>query len=304
MVAVDIPSGVDGLTGAVQGTAVQATSTVTFAARKPGLVFEPGRSPRRAIRVVDIGIDLGPDGADPPPIACYDGRRRAPAPAAPATDAHKWVAGVMVVGGSGGMTGAPMFVSHAAMRAGAGMVWCGLPGDAAAARAGGFRGDHACAARHEGRRARAACRRGGSRRHLTVPRASRSGPGSAPTLRCASAVFALVAEARVPLVLDADGLNALNGDLEPLRTRQTLGVPTIVTPHDGEYARLAGQPVGDDRIAAAQRLADRSSAVVLLKGPGTVIAEPRSAAGRAGSRSTTRAAPRWPPRAPATCSPE
>ena len=98
------------------------------------------------------------------------------------------------------------------------------------------------------------------------------GLGSDPAVR--QAVFALVAEARVPLVLDADGLNALNGDLEPLRTRQTLGAPTIVTPHDGEYARLAGQPVGDDRIAAAQRLADRSTAVVLLKGPGTVIAEP------------------------------
>ena len=54
------------------------------------------------------------------------------------------------------------------------------------------------------------------------------------------AVFALVAEARVPLVLDADGLNALNGDLEPLRTRRTLGAPTVLTPHDGEYARLAG----------------------------------------------------------------
>ena len=84
--------------------------------------------------------------------------------------AHKWMAGVMVVGGSGGMTGAPMFVSHAAMRAGAGIVWCGLPGDAAAARAVRFRGDHACASRHEGRRARAARRRSGPRRHLTVPR--------------------------------------------------------------------------------------------------------------------------------------
>ena len=86
MVAVDIPSGVDGLTGAVQGTAVQATSTVTFAARKPGLVFEPGRSQAGRIRVVDIGIDLGPDGADPPPIACYDADDVAPAPPAPAAD--------------------------------------------------------------------------------------------------------------------------------------------------------------------------------------------------------------------------
>ena len=119
------------------------------------------------------------------------------------------------------------------------------------------------------------------------------------------AVFALVAEARVPLVLDADGLNALNGDLEPLRARQTLGVATVLTPHDGEYARLAGQPVGEDRIAAAQRLADRSGAVVLLKGPGTVIAEPAaSAADRAASHSTTPAAPRSPPLGRATCSRE
>ena len=72
VIAVDIPSGVDGLTGAVQGTAVRATTTVTFAARKPGLVFEPGRSHAGSVRVVDIGIDLGIDGADPPPIACYE----------------------------------------------------------------------------------------------------------------------------------------------------------------------------------------------------------------------------------------
>src|SRR5262249_17993231 len=91
-------------------------------------------------------------------------------------------------------------------------------------------------------------------------------------------------EARVPLVLDADGLNALNGDLGPLRTRQTLGAPTVLTPHEGEYARLAGEPVGEDRIDAARRLADRSGAVVLLKGPATVVAEP------AGARTTRRVA--------------
>jgi hydroxyethylthiazole kinase-like uncharacterized protein yjeF len=80
-----------------------------------------------------------------------------------------------------------------------------------------------------------------------------------------------VAKAPVPLVLDADGLNALTGDLEPLRAR---GGATIVTPHEGEYARLAGEPVGTDRLTAARRLAERSGAVVLLKGPATVVAEP------------------------------
>src|SRR5262249_36338355 len=89
------------------------------------------------VRVADIGIDLGPDGSEPPLLGTLDdadvGRLLRPR----APSAHKWTAAVMVVGGSDGMTGAPMFVSHAAMRAGAGIVWCGLPGDDAARRASG-----------------------------------------------------------------------------------------------------------------------------------------------------------------------
>ncbi|MEX1008917.1 MAG: NAD(P)H-hydrate dehydratase [Acidimicrobiia bacterium] len=275
VVAVDIPSGVDGLTGEVQGTAVRANSTVTFAARKPGLVFEPGRSHAGRITVAQIGIDLGDDGADLPQIALFEANdvRHALPPRAPT--AHKWAAGVMVVGGSGGMTGAPMFVSHAAMRAGAGIVWCGLPGDDAANRAGGTEViTRALPATPEGALALLAA--DAVLADIARFRALALGPGLGLDPAVRGAVCALVAEARVPLVLDADGLNALNGDLEPLRARQTLGVPTVLTPHDGEYARLAGEPVGDDRIAAATRLADRSGAVVLLKGPGTVIAAPAS----------------------------
>jgi hydroxyethylthiazole kinase-like uncharacterized protein yjeF len=100
------------------------------------------------------------------------------------------------------------------------------------------------------------------------------GPGLGAGPAVGRAVCALVAAARVPMVLDADGLNALAGDLAPLRSRHTLGAPTVLTPHEGEYARLMGAPVGGDRVAAAMALADRSRAVVLLKGPGTVIAAP------------------------------
>ena len=132
VVAVDIPSGVDGLTGAVHGTAVRATSTVTFAARKPGLVFEPGQSHAGVVTVADIGIDVVEDGERGLEMFEVDDVAAALPPRRP--DAHKWMAGVLVVGGSGGMTGAPMFVSHAAMRAGAGIVWCGLPGEDAARR--------------------------------------------------------------------------------------------------------------------------------------------------------------------------
>ncbi len=275
VIAVDIPSGVDGLTGAVHGTAVRARSTVTFEARKPGLVFEPGRSHAGSITVAHIGIDLGDDGVGVPPIALFEANDVARALPPRAPTAHKWSAGVMVVGGSGGMTGAPMFVSHAAMRAGAGIVWCGLPGDDAAHRAAGTEViTRALPATPDGALAPLAA--DAVLAEISRFRALAVGPGlgSDPAMR--QAVCTLVAEARVPLVLDADGLNAMNRELEPLRARQTLGMPTVLTPHDGEYARLAGEPVGDDRIAAATRLADRSGAVVLLKGPGTVIAEPGS----------------------------
>ena len=128
-IAIDIPSGVDGLQGSTFGPVVHATRTVTFAARKPGLVFEPGRSHAGEVVVADIGIDLhDPAGAEAHAglVTAADVCTWLP-PREP--DAHKWQSGVMVVGGSGGMMGAPMFVSHAAMRAGAGIVWCGLPGE-------------------------------------------------------------------------------------------------------------------------------------------------------------------------------
>ena len=81
----------------------------------------------------------------------------------------------------------------------------------------------------------------------------------------------------MPLVLDADGLNALDGDLAPLRARTA---PTVLTPHAEEYERLVGEPVGDDRLAAADRLATASGAVALLKGPGTIVASSRRRTGR------------------------
>jgi ADP-dependent NAD(P)H-hydrate dehydratase / NAD(P)H-hydrate epimerase len=275
VVAVDIPSGVDGLTGATFGPAVRATRTVTFAARKPGVVFEPGRSHAGALTVADIGIavDTTDDGGTP--IALVDGDDvRAWLPPRP-PDAHKWVSGTLVVGGSGGMTGAPLLVSHAAMRAGAGIVWCALPGADAARRAsGGEVITKGLPADGVGFLARDAAE------HLLADvgrfAAVALGPGLGgvgdPDLQYV--VRTVVAEARPPLVLDADGLNALAGDLTSLRSRATLGVPTVLTPHAGEYQRLMGAPVGGDRLAAARALADRSGAVVLLKGPGTVVARP------------------------------
>jgi NAD(P)H-hydrate epimerase len=157
------------------------------------------------------------------------------------------------------------------MRSGAGIVWCGLPGETSAA-SGTEVITRSLPATPGGLLAATAA----DTVLATIGRfrALALGPGLGADPEVRLAVCALVAAVRVPMVLDADGLNALAGDFAPLRSRRTLGAPVVLTPHEGEYARLMGEPVRGDRIAAARALAERSGAVVLLKGAGTVIAAP------------------------------
>jgi len=262
--AVDIPSGIDGLTGRSRGPAVRADATVTFAARKPGLCFEPGRSRAGDVLVADLGIEVGHASVGlvgPADVAQWLVPR--------AADANKWTAGLLVIGGSGGMTGAPLFVSHAAMRAGAGIVWCGVPGQEAATRAGGTEvvvkplpatGDGALSSIPDE-----------IRDELGRFHAAAVGPGLGTAEATRTAVRELVAVIPVPLVLDADGLNAFADEPAALKDRPAA---TVLTPHAGEYTRLLGEPVGDDRVDAARRLSAATGCVSLLKGPGTVVADP------------------------------
>jgi NAD(P)H-hydrate epimerase len=267
VLAVDIPSGVDGLTGAVRGPAVEAEATVCLAALKPGLVFYPGAAMAGAVQVADIGIDPGPP---PPSLGVIEGADVAAWLPRRGYESHKWsVGGVFVVGGSQGMTGAAMLAGRAALRAGAGIVVAGLPGDAARAASGSEVITRSLPATAGGALDEDATKE--VLDGLDRFRALIVGPGLGQAPSTVAAVRRLVAEAPVPLVLDADGLNALDGDLDLLASRPA---PTVVTPHAGEYARLAGEPVGEDRVAAARRLAERSGAVVLLKGSRTVVADP------------------------------
>jgi hydroxyethylthiazole kinase-like uncharacterized protein yjeF len=264
-IAVDIPSGIDGQTGARAGVAVSAVTTVTFAARKPGLLFEPGHSHAGNVAVADIGIDVGVP--DLGVLEARDVTEWLNATSRPA-DTNKWRAGVFVVGGSGGMTGAPLFVSRAAMRTGAGIVWCGVPGhDAAAAASGTEVITRALPATADG----ALDGLGATVEVLSRFQALAVGPGLGTAESTRATVRDLVTTATTPLVLDADGLNAFAGAPEALRGRPG---PTVLTPHEGEYQRLLGDPVGPDRLEAARRLASASGCVTLLKGPATVIAEP------------------------------
>ena len=266
VLSVDIPSGVDGLTGAVAGPAVRADATVSFAALKPGLVFTPGAQYAGAVRVADIGIDPGPTGLG----VVEDSDLGRWLPHRPAT-AHKWsVGGVLVVGGSAGMAGAAALSARAALRAGAGIVVWGLAAAGAGPVAGAEVITRRLPATDDGYLAESAV----PAVLETVERfgAVVLGPGLGAAPAPAAAARRLVAEIPVPLVLDADGLNALGRDLAPLSARPAGS--TVLTPHAGEYQRLAGAPVGDDRVASARTLAAATATVVLLKGPQTVVADP------------------------------
>ena len=259
VLAVDIPSGVAGLTGAAGPGAVRADRTVTFAALKPGLVFPPGRALAGAVDVVDIGLDVSSATVHVVEHEDVDGW----VPRRP-VDTHKWKSAVWVVAGSSGRTGAASLAARAAMRAGAGIVRLGIPGVdtpppflelvGRAIPSDGWDDDVLADL--------------GRAQALVV------GPGLGRAAATGAAVRRLVSAAPVPTVIDADGLYALGTADEAVAVLRGRAAPTVLTPHDGEYTRLAGQSPGDDRVAAARHLAAQTRATVLLKGPTTVVADP------------------------------
>jgi ADP-dependent NAD(P)H-hydrate dehydratase / NAD(P)H-hydrate epimerase len=270
VLAVDIPSGVNGATGAVVGVAVRAAETICFAAYKPGLLFEPGRTHAGRVSVVDIGIAI--DASGTPRLSVLDVADLAlPSPGA---DSHKWSSGCLVVGGSSGMVGAPLLAGRAALRSGAGMVVCAVPGLAAAAQVSGRElVARALPASAEGALGEDAA--DAVLKEVARYRAVAIGPGLGRDPATQAAIRRIVAEADVAMVIDADALNAIAVEPSVLESRRAAGLPlAVLTPHAGEYERLAGRTVGDDRVAAARELATRLHAIVLLKGPGTVIAAP------------------------------
>jgi NAD(P)H-hydrate epimerase len=259
VVAVDIPSGVDGLTGEAGEGAVRADHTVTFAALKPGLLFGAGAERTGQVEVADIGLDVSD-------VRTWLVQRSDVAGWIPERDleAHKWKSAVYAVAGSPGMMGAAHLTSQAALRAGAGVVRLGSPGaDPSSFQMGEVVGralpisgweDHVP---EDAERARA----------LVI------GPGLGRDDERGAAVRQVLAKTPLPAVVDADALYAL-GDVDAakgvIRARRQ---PTVLTPHEGEFARLAGHKVAPDRVGAARDLARAVGAIVLLKGSTTVVAD-------------------------------
>ncbi|HEV7886531.1 MAG TPA: NAD(P)H-hydrate dehydratase [Acidimicrobiales bacterium] len=242
VLAVDIPT----------GGVVQADATVTFAALKPVHLYDP--EPCGVIEVADIGLDVS--GARAWLVEDDDVRLGLPRRG---RDGHKWESAVFVAAGSAGMMGAPLLVARGAMRAGSGYGRVGVPGSEASAWPPG---NEAVAVSLP-----ASGWADSVLAELERCRALVVGPGLGRSDEAAKNVQRLVAESPVPVVVDADGLNALG-------ERPSIGRDDVVlTPHEGEFKRLGGE-LGEDRLAAVRALASETGACVLLKGSTTTVAAP------------------------------
>ncbi len=274
VLAVDIPSGIDPGTGAVLGRAVRADLTVTFGGAKVGQAVYPGAEYAGELAVVDIGIpaDLEPSAGDRHRLvdAAEAGALLAPRPAA----GHKGTFGhLLVIAGSMGKSGAAAMAAAGGLRAGAGLVTVACPAPVQEVLA--FKVTEA----------------------MTIPLPASEGALGLPALEPIKLVWAgkkavalgpglgqaeetfalvrrLVSACPLPLVLDADGLNAI-ADCPQILLERT--APAILTPHPGEMARLTGTSIAAieaDRIGAARQFAGRYRVVLVLKGARTVIAFP------------------------------
>ncbi|MGC9220094.1 MAG: NAD(P)H-hydrate dehydratase [Solirubrobacteraceae bacterium] len=275
VVACDVPSGVNGSNGVVGSEAVLANLTVTFNGAKPGLWISPGKRYAGAVRVIDIGIPT--DGRPVTPAVGLihpEVLREVPRRHAGST---KFTAGsVLVVGGSRGLTGAPVLAAMAAARAGAGYVTVAAPASVAPAISAKLLEVMTLEVPDDPETGPS---RGGSR--LVVERAQRVqavvlGPGIGRLAAAAKFARDVATHLNRPLVLDADGLNAhaQRGAAQQLAER---GATTVLTPHAGELANLleiTSAEVDAHRLAYASDAARRFQAIVVLKGDDTLVAEP------------------------------
>jgi NAD(P)H-hydrate epimerase len=275
VVAIDMPSGINADTGKPTGPAMFAALTCTFGLAKIGQFVYPGALHCGRVEVVDISWPTFLPQLMDVPAHLLTEADVLPVFASRDPQAHKGSFGhVLVLGGSRGMSGAPVMTARAAVLAGAGLVTAAVPNAILpAVEAGllealkaGLPDDDA------GRFSTAAL--GHATALLEDKNVIALGPGLGTSEALETFVGGLVTSAGLPLVVDADGLNNL---VNVLNLVAQAPAPVVLTPHPGEMARLLKTPVAqvqDDRLAAARELAKRANAVVALKGARTVVAQP------------------------------
>jgi NAD(P)H-hydrate epimerase len=271
VLAVDIPSGLNGLTGRAQPEAVKADATATFQSPKLGLIMPEALPFTGALHVCPIGIPLKVQADNPVRHHLITGAVMETLPA-PARDMHKGTAGhVLVVGGSVGLTGAPHLAALAALRSGAGLATLACPaGLADTVKAGSpdvmtlplgtgtaWTSDMAAEVRKELERFDAVV----------------LGPGLGRAPETKAFALELIGSCELPMVLDADALFALAASPEHLRALPEL---SVLTPHPGEMARLLGVSIAEiqaDRLGAADRFLAACETTLVLKGAATLVAD-------------------------------
>ena len=268
MIAIDVPSGVDASTGEVPGAAVRATVTVTFGAAKVGLAVAPGRFHAGRVQIAPIGLrPREHEHALVPASALLDVPRKT------ATSTKYSAGSVLVVGGSRGLTGAPILTSLAAFRADAGYVAVAAPESTLPVLETALL-EVVKRPLPEDASGRLLPRSA----DLVLEAAEKAdavaiGPGLGRSDGTVELVRILLERLRVPVVLDADAL----WELEPFAR----SAPTVLTPHSGELARLLNvdaREIDAHRLDGARRASSRFGAVVLLKGADTIVAAPREGA--------------------------
>lgn len=271
IVAVDVPSGVDGSTGEVQGEAVEADLTICAHAAKIGCVVSPGREHAGEVVAVDIGI---PPEADVEPSVTWTAgpsiRGRIPRTEEPA---HKYSAGaLLVVAGSKGVTGAPVMVVEGAQRTGCGIIFLATP--ASAAPDVDLRLTEALV---YGTPENDTGQITSSALEQVLEQAERAtalvvGPGMGTGEEGTRLVEGILEGVEAPVLLDADAISNLSGS-EALSKREG---PTVVTPHPGELSRLMESGTKElqaRRLHSAWEAAEKHGCCVLLKGSGTIVTD-------------------------------
>ena len=271
VVACDVPSGVNATTGEVTGDAVEADVTASFHGPKTGLYVEPGKTHAGRVEVVEIGI---PRSAPAPTKAGLISERALTLIPRRERGGNKFKSGTVVVaGGAAGMTGAPTMAALSAMRTGAGYVQLVVPKPAETVI--DLRLMEAMV--HGVADADGAHTEAGAEKVLELSERAGAivlGPGIGRSDGAVAFARKVARDARVPLLIDADGLNAHAEELGLLTQRDA---PTVLTPHDGELGRLLGiesSEVGAHRIEHARRVAQDANAIVVLKGDDTLVVPP------------------------------
>src|SRR3990170_2115416 len=275
IISVEIPSGIHATTGAVLGRAVKAHITATMAMPKLGLFLFPGRSFSGIVEVVDIGVpkEMVEDEAIRWNIITEGDFRKSLKPRKP--ESHKSTHGhLLVLAGSPGMTGAAYMASASAMRAGAGLATLGVPGSLNDIMEVKTTEVMSIGLPETPDKMLGAVSFDAIKAMLPGKTAVVIGPGVGNPPEMMRLIEMLVQEIKVPLVIDADGLNSIAPQISMLKKAKT---EIVLTPHPGEMARLLNASTEDiqsDRMGSALRLVEMTGATVVLKGAGTIIASP------------------------------